>query len=134
MKKLLGLGLALLCLASCSDDDSDTSVKLDNLQKKWYNVSYILAGKTVAYDGNLACGKDYKEFSTNQDLKDVDYYDCQQDARTTTGTYTAVDKTLTTSLGGSTTVYTIEKLDSKTLQIATTREGVKISYVYTSTP
>ena len=135
MKKLLGLGLALLCLASCSDDDSDTSVKLDNLQKRWYNVSIQYGtSKAVAYDGNLACGKDYLEFSANNVVKEVDVYDCQEDPEVTSGTYTAVDKTLTTALGGTTLTYTIVKLDSKTLSISTMFNGATIQYNFTSTP
>jgi len=134
MKKLLGLGVVLFCLASCSDNDAAPAVNLDNLQKRWYNVSTIVSGKTVAYDGNLACGKDYLEFSAGNVAKDVDVYDCQKDPAVTTGTYTAADKSLTTLLGGETVVYTIEKLNTKTLQIATTFNGGKIAYVYTSTP
>ena len=74
MKKLFGLGFALLCLTACSDDDSSSpSINLDNLPKKWYNVSYKIAGKTVAYDGHEPCGKDYTEFIGTGTVKEVDY-------------------------------------------------------------
>jgi len=135
MKKLLSLGFVLFCLASCSDDDSTPAVSLDNLQKRWYNVSTQYNGGTpAAYDGNLACGKDYLEFATGNVAKQVDVYDCQTDPRTVTGTYTATDKTLTTALGGTTVTYDIVKLDAKVLRISTTFNGAVIQYNYTSTP
>jgi hypothetical protein len=135
MKKLLSLGFALFCLASCSDDDSTPAVSLNNLQKRWYNVSTQYNGGTPApYQGNLACGKDYLEFAANNVARQVDVTDCQTDPTTTTGTYTASDKTLTTALGGTTVTYDIVKLDSKVLRISTTFNGATIQYNYTSTP
>jgi hypothetical protein len=138
MKKLLGLGFALFCMAtvatSCGDDDSAPAVNLDNLQKRWYNVSTKYAGATVAYDGNLPCGKDYTEYSANNVVKEVDVYDCQADPAVDSGTYTASGTILTTVIDGETLVYTIKKLNTGNLEIATTFNGAEIIYVFTSTP
>lgn len=134
MKKLIGLGLALLCLTACSsDDDSGPSINLNQLTKRWYNVSYVIAGKKVPYDGHLSCGKDYTEFSGANTFKQVDYFDCQVDPAVNNGTYTAVEKTITTVINGATVVYTIKKLNSKELEIEEAREP-KITYIFTSTP
>jgi hypothetical protein len=135
MKKLMSLGFALVCLASCSSDDDNTpAVNLDNLQKKWYNVSTIIGGQTIPYDGNEPCGKDYLEFQAAGVLREVDVYDCQEDPDATLGTYTAAQTTLTTVLDGETITYTIKTLNASSLQIATTFNGAEITYVYTSTP
>lgn len=134
MKKVLSLAIAILCLASCGSDDDAPAVNLDNLQKRWYNVSTIVGGQTIPYDGNEACGKDYLEFQAAGVLKEVDVYDCQQDPDTTTGTYTAADKTLTTMLDGETITYTIKTLSASKMELVTTFNGTGITYVYTSTP
>lgn len=135
MKKLIGLGLALLCLTACSsDDDSGSPINLNQLTKRWYNVSYVIAGKTVAYDGHLPCGKDYTEFIGGSSVKEVDFFNCQEDPITTTGTYTAAEKSLTTVIDGVTSVYTIKKLNSKSLEIEQASGNPKITYIYTSTP
>ena len=133
MKKLLSLGFALALLTSCSDDDS-SSLDLTNLQKRWYNVSSIVNGKTIAYDGNEACGKDYLEFLANNTVREVDVYDCQEDPDVTTGTYSATEKTLTTTIDGETIVYTIKKLNAKDLQIQYVFSNLTVTDVYTSTP
>jgi hypothetical protein len=133
MKKLLALALLLAGLVSCSDDDS-SSINLDNLQKRWFYVSTIVSGRTIPYDGNLTCGKDYLEFQAAGILRDVDVTSCQTDPSVETGTYTAAEKTVTTIIGGETIVYTIKKLDSKNLRLATTFNGTAITYVYTATP
>lgn len=135
MKKLIGLGLALLCLTACSsDDDSGSPINLNQLTKRWYNVSYVVAGKTVKYDGHQPCGKDYTEFSGGNVVKEVDYFNCQEDPATATGTYTAAEKSLTTVVNGVTNVYTIKKLNSKSLEIEQASGNPKITYIYTSTP
>jgi len=133
MKKLFALSLMLIGLASCSDDDT-SSVNLDNLQKRWYNVSTIVSGQKIPYDGNPTCGKDYMEFQASNVLREIDWVDCQTDPTTTTGTYTAVDKTLTTVLDGETITYSIKKLSGTSLQLSTSFNGTVITYVYTSTP
>ncbi|MES2487782.1 MAG: lipocalin family protein [Bacteroidota bacterium] len=134
MKKLMSLGFVLVCLASCSSDDDGPAVSLDNLQKRWYNVSTIVGGQTIPYDGNESCGKDYMEFQAAGVLKEVDVYDCQEDPDTTMGTYTASETTLTTVLEGETITYTIKELNASSLRVATTFNGAEITYVYTSTP
>jgi len=135
MKKLvLGLGFALFCLVSCGDDDAAPAVNLDNLQKRWYNVSTIFAGATVPYDGHESCGKDYTEFLANNAMKEVDVVDCQSDADVYEGTYSIADDKLTTAVAGETLVYTIQKLNASSLELKTTFNGAEIVYVYTSTP
>lgn len=134
MKKLFALSLLIVGLASCSDDDNKSSVNLDNLQKRWYNVSTIVGGQKIPYDGNPSCGKDYLEFQASNVLREIDWTDCQTDPTTTTGSYSAAEKTLTTVLDGETITYTIKKLSSTSLQLATTFNGTAITYVFTSTP
>ncbi len=136
MKKLFGLAFAMLCLAGCSDDDgpSEPAVNLDHLQQKWFYVSYRLGGQTVDYTGNMTCGKDYIQFQANNVVRDVDYYDCQQDPGVDTGTYTATTETLTTTIDGVTDTYTLKKLNAKDLETEATLNGATITYVYTSTP
>lgn len=133
MKKLLALALVLAGLVSCSDDDS-SSINLNNLQKRWYYVSTIVSGRTIPYDGNLSCGKDYLEFQAAGIVRDVNVTSCQSDPTVEAGTYTAIDKTVVTVFGGETVNYTISKLDSKNLRLATTFNGTAITYVYTATP
>ncbi|KGO91462.1 lipocalin family protein [Flavobacterium subsaxonicum] len=135
MKKLLlGLGFALFCLVSCGDDDAAPAVNLENINKKWYAVSYKIAGQTIPYDGNLACGKDYLEFLANGTARDVDYYDCQEDPDILTGVYSAANETLITTIDDETITYTILKLNSGTLEIEDKSVTPNITYVYTSTP
>lgn len=134
MKKIIGFGLALLCLTACSNDDDSPDISLDQIAKRWYNVSYVVAGKTVPYDGHENCGKDYLEMLTGGGAKEVDIFDCQQEPKTANGTYTASDKTLTITLDGVMKVYTIKKLNSKSLEIELTSINPKITYIYTSTP
>lgn len=133
MKKLIGLGIALLCLTSCSNDDDSPDINLDQIAKRWYNVSYVVAGKTVPYDGHENCGKDYLEMTAEGVAKEVDIFDCQQEPSTANGTYTTADKTLTITLNGIPKVYTIKKLNSKSLEIEASGNP-KITYIYTSTP
>ncbi len=134
MKKFLSLASAIICLSACSNDDDTPAVSLDNLQKRWYNVSTIIGGQTIPYDGNEPCGKDYLEFQAAGVLKEVDVYDCQQDPDVTTGTYTTADKTLTTVLDGETIAYTIKTLNASKMELVTTFNGTQITYVYTTTP
>lgn len=134
MKKLIGLGLALFCLTACSsDDDSGPSINLNQLTKRWYNVSYVVEGKTVPYK-HQNCGKDYLEFSGTNVVKQLKYNDCQSDPTISTGTYTAVEKSLTTIINGATNVYSIKKLNSKSLEIEKASEDPIVTYIYTSTP
>ncbi len=137
MKKLLGLGLALLCLTACSNDDEKTpTVNLNQLAKRWFYVSTKVGNQKTPYDGNLPCGKDYLEFQANNVVREGDYYDCQQDPAITTGSYTVEEDTdkLTTTIDGETIVYTITKLNSKEFQAETTFNNLKITYIFTSTP
>ncbi|MDV6169000.1 hypothetical protein R1T16_11225 [Flavobacterium sp. DG1-102-2] len=136
MKKILGLALALICLAGCSDDDSPkNTVNLNQLNKRWYYVATWVNGKKTDHV-NEACGKDYLEFLEGGVAKNVDIYNCQLDPEITNGTYTIDANTnkLTTVLDGETIIYTVNKLNSKELEAETTFNGLKIGYVFTSTP
>jgi len=137
MKKLLGLAAIVLCITACSSDDNTKtpSVNLNQLNKRWYYVATWVGGQKTDHK-HEACGKDYLEFLDGGVAKDVDIYDCQKDPDVSTGTY-AVDagtNKLTTVLDGETIIYTINKLNSKELEAETTFNGLKIGYVFTSTP
>ncbi len=135
MKKIFGFAFAALCLAGCSDDDkADPAVNLEQLQKRWYPVSYKLGNQTTNYPGHMPCGKDYIEFQANNVARDVDYFDCQQDPDTVTGTYNATEESITTNLGGVTETFTLVKLNSSRLETQGTLNGATITYIYTSTP
>jgi hypothetical protein len=135
MKKLIGLGIALLCLSACSDDDkSDPAVNLDQLQKRWYPVSFKLGGQTTQYPGHMPCGKDYLEFQANNVVRDVDYFDCQQDPDIATGTYTATEETFSYTIDGVTETYTLKKLSSRRMETEATINGATVTTIYTSTP
>jgi len=137
MKKLLGLALALLCFTACSNDDNTKtpSVNFNQINKRWYYVATWVGGKKTDHP-NEACGKDYLEFLDGGVAKDVDIYNCQEDPNIKTGTYTIDAQTnkLTTILNGETIIYTVNKLNSKELETETTFNGLKIGYVFTSTP
>lgn len=136
MKNLLYIAMAVFCLASCSsDDDNGPDINLDNLQKRWYNVSTKFGnGTPTPYDGHLSCGKDYLEFGANNTVRDVDVVDCQSDPTVITGAYSASETTLTTTLEGETLTYNINRLTTSALEIQTTFNGAAVVYIYTSTP
>jgi hypothetical protein len=136
MKKVLGLGLALLCLTACSDDDKPKEkVSFDQLTKRWFYTATKIGSTSEPYD-NLECGKDYIEFQANNAVKEGDWFDCQQDPAVTTGTYTVNEdtKALTTVIDGETETYTVTKLNSKELEAQTTVNNVKVTFIFTSTP
>jgi hypothetical protein len=144
MKKLLGLSLALFCFVSCSGDDDNTpaepTVNLTQITKRWYNVSYIVSGTTVPYEGNpaAACGKDFTEFVAGGALRKSDITDCQTEAVVTTGTYTATQTagvaTVVTAIGGNTTSYKVVKLNANELQLERVNSNPLTVEVYTSNP
>lgn len=144
MKKLLGLSLAIFCFVSCSSDDNNAptepAVNIAQLTKKWYNVSYIVSGQTIPYDGNPSanCGKDFSEFLANGVLRKSDITDCQTDAVVTTGTYAHATEAgitvLITMIGGVTNSYTVVKLNANELQLERVNSNPKTIEVYTSTP
>lgn len=121
MKKLIGLGLALALFASCSDDDSGSSVSMNQLQKKWYPTKTTINGVDFPYDDHEDCGNDYIEFVEGGVFKEVDVWDC--DVLTDTGTYTVEGKKITTVVDGYTEVATIKTLNSNTLVVTTEMEA-----------
>ncbi|MCW4468173.1 lipocalin family protein [Flavobacterium sp. MFBS3-15] len=135
MKKILVFAMMALCLAGCSDDDNnDPAVNLDHLQKRWYYVSTKLGNQTQNYPGHMPCGKDYIEFQANNVVRNVDYFDCQQDPAVDTGTYSATEETLTYTIDGMPESFTMKKLTSSRLETQATLNGATITYIYTSTP
>lgn len=138
MKKLFAIGmLALLSLAGCSDDDNNTpSVNFDQIAKRWFYVSTKIGNQTSPYEGNLPCGKDYLEFQVSGLVREVDYFDCQQDPAITNGTYAILESSnqLTTVIDGETVTYTVTKLNSRELEAEATFNNIKITSIFTSVP
>lgn len=139
MKKLfLLLSFVAVSLTACSDDDSSSSVAVNeaNLMKKWYYVSYEVAGQTIPYD-NLACGRDYTEFLAEGVLKEYTVWACDPlDADTDLGTWSLSGNTISGTIFGETVTGTVSSLTATTLQITDTfdfdddgtDETVKINY------
>ena len=140
MKKLLLLlSFVAVSLTSCSnDDDSSSSVAVNeaNLMKKWYYVSYEVAGQTIPYD-NLECGRDYIQFKANDVVEDYYVNSCDPlDADTDLGTWSLSGTTVSATFFGTTVTGTVSSLTATTLQITDTfdfdddgtDETVKINY------
>ena len=139
MKKLLLLlSFVAVSLTSCSDDDSSSSVAVNeaNLMKKWYYVSYEVAGQTIPYD-NLACGRDYIQFKANDVAEEYYVNSCDPlDADTDLGTWSLSGNTISVTFFGSTLTGTVSSLTATTLQITDTfdfdedgtDETVKVNY------
>ena len=140
MKKLLLLlSFVAVSLTSCSnDDDSSSTVAVNeaNLMKKWYYVSYEVAGQTIPYD-NLECGRDYMQFKADDVVEDYYVNSCDPlDADTDLGTWSLSGTTVSATFFGSTVTGTVSSLTATTLQITDTfdfdddgtDETVKINY------
>ena len=139
MKKLfLLLSFVAVSLTSCSDDDSSSSVAVNeaNLMKKWYYVSYEVAGQTIPYD-NLECGRDYMQFKADDVVEDYYVNSCDPlDADTDLGTWSLSGTTVSATFFGTTVTGTVSSLTATTLQITDTfdfdddgtDETVKINY------
>jgi len=120
MKKLLGLGLALALFASCSDDDSSSSVNMDNLSGKWYPVSTKAGDETFEYE-HESCAKDYLEFAASGVFKTYEVWGCTgsqvSDSDESTGTYSVSGNKVTIAIDGGTETVTVKKLTSSTLHV-----------------
>ena len=140
MKKLLLLlSFVAVSLTSCSnDDDSSSTVAVNeaNLMKKWYYVSYEVAGQTIPYD-NLECGRDYMQFKADDVVEDYYVNSCDPlDADTDLGTWSLSGNTISGTIFGETVTGTVSSLTATTLQITDTfdfdddgtDETVKINY------
>ena len=140
MKKLLLLlSFVAVSLTSCSnDDDSSSTVAVNeaNLMKKWYYVSYEVAGQTIPYD-NLECGRDYMQFKADDVVEDYYVNSCDPlDADTDLGTWSLSGTTISGTIFGETVTGTVSSLTATTLQITDTfdfdddgtDETVKINY------
>ena len=128
MKKILFLFVSTLALGltSCSkDDDSDSTPA--SIEGKWdYFQEGVLVGNQElleAYSHDCTTKKDYTEFVAGGVLKDVYYYDnCAEEIDL--GTWSRNGNTLTVNLGGETANAEILVLDSQTLKVKSTFEGV----------
>jgi len=141
MKKLLLLlSFVAVSLTSCSnDDDSSSTVAVNeaNLMKKWYYVSYEVAGQTIPYD-NLECGRDYMQFKADDVVEDYYVNSCDPlDADTDLGTWSLSGNTITLTFeGDEPTSATISSLTETTMQATDqwdfddngTEETVKINF------
>ena len=139
MKKLfLLLSFVAVSLTSCSDDDSSSSVAVNeaNLMKKWYYVSYEVAGQTIPYD-NLACGRDYIQLKADGVIDEYTVWACDPiDADTETGTWFLNGNTITANFLVESVTGTVSSLTATTLQVTDTfdfdddgtDETVKINY------
>ena len=99
MKRIFGLAIAGLMLASCSNDDDNNKVNMKQLERKWYHVSTTVLGVTEPYDDHEPCGRDYIEFKSGT-ITSVDVYDCDGATPLTesfTSTYTVSGNTIIVS-------------------------------------
>lgn len=122
MKKFFTLGLGILMLASCSSDDSGSSIDASKLtNKKWYAVSFKVLGQTIPVETDYPqCGREYIMFKTGGVFAS-NYFtvDCQEFIDN--GSWVLDGKTIATNQDGSITNAKINKLTSTEL-IVTSQE------------
>ena len=115
MKKIFTLGLGILMLASCSSDDSGSSIDASKLTKKWYYSTTKVLGQTFPYEDHEECGKDYIQFIDGGVFKDVDVWDCEE--YEDVANWTLDGKKITLTFFGQSTTATIQKLTDTSLQV-----------------
>lgn len=115
MKKIFALGLGILMLASCSNDDNSNSIDSSKLTKKWYFSTTKVFGQTFPYDDHEECGKDYLEFLSSGILKSVDIWDCIPYSED--GAWVLEGNKITVSVDGEVSTGTIDKLTDTELQL-----------------
>ena len=120
MKKIFTLGLGILMLASCSSDDSGSSIDNSKLtDKKWYSVSATVLGQTFPVENDYPnCERDYIMFKTGG-VFETSYHteDCQE--FTENGAWVLDGKTITTNEDGDITNAVIKKLTNTQLEVTT---------------
>lgn len=123
MKKLMGLGLAAVVLASCSGDDSgsvnnnDNDIDMGLLQGKWYRVSKTANGQTIMHE-HEECAKDYIEFAADGILMQADVWFCDGEEPTYMeydGTYTVDGNDINISIWGASASAEVQTLNEDTL-------------------
>lgn len=118
MKKIFALGFGILMLASCSSDDSGSSIKASKLtDKKWYAKSFTVLGQTIPVESDYPeCGKEYVMFKTGG-VFESNYFteDCQEFIDN--GSWTLDGKNIVTNQDGDITDVTIKKLTATQLQV-----------------
>ncbi|MFP9100151.1 lipocalin family protein [Flavobacterium sp. RHBU_24] len=119
MKKLLGLAMAVLLFASCSDDNNnEPAVDVSKLTSgKWFRSStrYPDNGQMYLHDNLCPTSRDYVVFNTDGTITSVYYFEDCIFHSDNSGTYTLVGKRLT--IGGSESLI-ITKLTSSTLVVS----------------
>ena len=114
--KILSLGAAALLLASCSSDDSGSSIDQSLLLKKWYQVSYTVNGQTYPYEDHEECGKDYIEFKTGNIFRSVDVFECEENVDGQ-GTYSVSGNQITLHNGSQNNTATVLELTAQTFKV-----------------
>lgn len=108
--------IAILLFNSCSSDDSSASIVglwKFNREDGIVNGEEVL---TPYEDNQPGCGKDSTEFRADGSIVDT-YYSPDCEAVPHVGTYTKQGKTLTITLSGGPTTFTILKLTSTILKV-----------------
>ncbi|AWA29042.1 hypothetical protein HYN48_02480 [Flavobacterium magnum] len=139
-KQIMLLGAATLLLASCSGDDDNGSSSIDQslLQRKWYYVSYEVAGQTFPYDDHETCGKDYIELKTGGVVRDVDVVDCEEVVDQYT--YTVSGNVITLTAAGVSRTGKVLSLNAQTMQVEASYDfdgdgdNEVVKETFTSTP
>lgn len=142
MKKLkivlfsvLTLGLALT--TSCSDDDSSSNNTSGTLEGKWIHdkTGTVVNGEDyfIDYAHQEGCNKDYVEFITGGDYKEVEYSGSECEVFTDETTWSRNGNTLTVGTGEDVMTGTIETLTGTDLKVRTseTIDGETLTLVAT---
>ncbi len=113
--------MVVALFASCSDDDSSSSVSASKLEGKWYYVETKAQGLSIDYE-HMPCAKDYLEFADGGVYREYEVWDCDgntvSDADTSTGTYTLSGKKVTVTVDGYTETVTVKKLTGSRLELS----------------
>jgi hypothetical protein len=129
MKKLkivlfsvLALGLTL---TSCSDDDNSSNNTSGNLEGKWIydKTGAVVEGHDlfIDYSHQEGCNKDYIEFVSGGNYKEVEYSGSECEMSTDETTWSRSGNTLTVGTGEDAMTGTIETLTATDLRIKTTQ-------------
>lgn len=118
-KVALFLFFASASLTSCTKDDDGPSTS-GNIVGQWefYKEGERVDGKEYLdlYQHSAGCNNDYVVFSNTNSFESTNYNaDCSVDS--STGTYTKIGNTLTTTFAGESFSVEIKQLDKTTLKI-----------------
>jgi hypothetical protein len=135
MKKLIGLGLAVVLFASCSADNEKAKSKLFN---RWYNVSTVENGVTTPYE-HKSCAKDYIEFNSSEVFRSYTVLACNGtevgQVKREAGTFTKQNNVVTISVEGQPDrMITVKTATATNLTTSVMDGNHEVLYNYTSTP